>query len=666
MGTITLDFETRSEADLKKVGPWAYSEHPSTEVICAAWGFEDEPIETWVMGSRDPKSLFALLDEGHHVEAHNVGFEYAIWQNVCRRMDWPEIAEDRWLDLMATACYYAMPAALDRLARVCGYEGKDPEGGRLITRYSKLNLKTSKRDIPPEDLQKFVDYCVKDVMIEQSMSDYLGDLPEREREYFQLDQIVNRRGILLDLNGIARATVVVDKRARKLEEEFQEIVGLAPTQTEKFKGWLEEHNWSVDNLQADTIDEELELDTSIRENRLNQLPMTPEVRRALEIRREISKASTKKLDAMARQVGSDGRARYQTRYHGATTGRNTGAGFQPLNLARNWEHVEPEQLVRDIHYGDDDWLDLVYGDAMEAVSKASRHWIMAAPGHRIMAGDFTSIEAIILACLAGEEWKIKAFRRKEKLYERMAEKIHKLPVGTVTKETHPMERSDGKTAELAAGYGGALGAWLKFDNSGRHTDERIIEIIKTWREEHPMTVALWRGLEDASMEAVLYGRETGYRDTGFEMVDEWLSMILPNGKRIWYRDPIVKWGMPRWHQPKENEDCAAGTCRCREQPRLTYMSMKEGQWKRVSTYGARLVENLCQATSREVLKPAALAAEAAGYPVILTVYDEIVAEIPDGFGSKQEFTDLMVGPHEDWYASYPISAEVWEGQRYKK
>lgn len=668
MGTITFDFETRSEADLKKVGAWAYSQHPSTDVICCAWGFEDQPIQTWTPWDQViPQDLFDLIEAGYVVEAHNVAFEYAIWHNVMAgmRYDWPLPAEDQWADLMAVASYYAMPPALDRLARACGFEGKDPEGGRLITKYSKLHLKTAKPDIPKDDLEKFVAYCVRDVQIEQSVSDFLGGLPERERSYFQLDQIVNRRGILLDLDGIARASVVVDKRATELEEGFRSITGLAPTQTDKFKDWLHERDCPIPNLQAETIDEWIEEDDEAVERGANFF-MVKDARRALELRREISKASTKKLDAMARQVGYDGRARYQTRYHGAQTGRNTGAGFQPLNLVRGYEKMDPEQLVRDIMYGDPAWLDAVYGDAMEAVSKASRHWIMAAPGHRIMAGDFASIEAIGLAMLAGEEWKIEAFRRKEKMYERMAEKIYNLPPGTVTKETHPNERQDGKTGELAFGYQGALGAWRNFDRSDRHTDERVIEICKAWRAEHPMIVKFWRDLDDAAIEAVLYNRETAVRSIGFERVDEWLSMILPNGKRIWYFDPVVKWGMPRWHKPREDEDCANGTCSCKEQPRLTYMAQKEGQWKRVSTYGGKLAENATQATCREVLRPAALAAEAAGYPVVLTVYDEVVAEVPVGFGSKEEFKALMVGPHEDWYADWPISAEVWEGGRYKK
>jgi DNA polymerase len=303
-----------------------------------------------------------------------------------------------------------------------------------------LHLKTSKKVIPPADLHKFIDYCRKDVQIEQSISDWLGDLPEREMPLFHFDRKMNMRGLYLDQAGIDAATRIVDLRSDELRKEFKAITGgISPSQNALVLNWLNQHGYGLENLQADTLEELLEE---------GDLPQS-DARRALEIRLKINKASTKKLDAMSRTRGRNGRARFQSIYHGAQTGRNTGAGFQPLNLTRPWEDMDPARLVEDIMYGDPQWLDLAYGDAMEAVSKASRYWIQAQPGNKIIAADFVSIEAVILACLAGEDWKIEAFRNKTLIYERMADTIYKLPAGTVTKKTHPLERQDGKTAELA-------------------------------------------------------------------------------------------------------------------------------------------------------------------------------------------------------------------------
>ena len=658
--TATVDFETRSYADLKKTGAWAYSEDPTTDTICSCHGIGYEPIQEWNFeeDAGMPDDLRHAVKTGCLIEAHNVAFERSVWQNVMvPKYGWILPKDEQWRDTMAVAAYYALPLALDRLAYVLGFEGKDRAGVRLISKYSKLHLKSATTIIPPEDLRRFIDYCIKDVMIEQAVSDELGDLPDRELPIFLLDQKINMRGINLDIPGIMNASKIVEQRSAELTKKFRTIVGYNPTQNEKVKSWLEaELGFELDNMQKDPLQELLDGD---------EVPQG-KARQAIEIRLAINKASTKKLDAMSRNVGANGRARFQTRYHGAATGRWTGSGFQPLNLTRGYESVSPEQLVRDIGYCDASWLDTVYGDAMEAVSKASRHWIQAAPGNIIFAGDFSSIEAVILAALAGEEWKIKAFADGVKIYEHMADKIYGLAPGTVTKATHPTERQDGKTGELAFGYQGALGAWLKFDSSGRHTDERIIEICQAWRAEHPQIVNLWHGLQAAAIEATRSGDETYFGEIGFEIVDEWLTMILPNGKRLWYRDPYVKAVRPHWCKPKEFDDCADGSCKHYPVPQLSYMSQKEGQWRRVSTYGGKLTENACQAVSREILVPAMQRVEDAGYHVILNVYDELVCEIPKDFGSIEEFEDLMAGPLPDWAEGWPVRVDAWQGDRYKK
>lgn len=674
---ITFDFETKSFADLTKVGAWAYSQHPTTQIICAAYGIDDKEIQTWWPGKKlkgvqawpnkcvadyrpqMPYDLYLALRFNQTIEAHNVAFERSAWTNIMvPQFDWLDVQPKQWLDTMAVACYYALPAKLDMLLRALHFQGKDPDGNRLITKYSKLYLKTAKEEIPQDDFDKFVAYCVQDVKCEQSVSDYLGPLPDRELPVFHLDQAINLRGLYLDVAGIKAAIQIVEERSAELTKEFVELVGLRPTQRERLLEWFEAEGLILENMQKAYLEELLED---------GEIPQGP-ARRALEIRLAINKASTKKLDAMMRQIenNADRRARFQTRYHGAATGRWTGGGFQPLNLNRGFDDVSPDQLVRDIMYRSAKWLDCLYGDAMGAVGKASRHWIMAEPGNQIYAGDYTSIEAIILAVLAGEQWKIDAFANGEKIYERTADKIYKLPKGTVKKKTHPNERKDGKTCELAFGYQGALGAWLKFDSSGRHSDEQIIAFCKAWRAEHPMIVKLWENLQRCAIKAVRTGKKQTYRMISFEPHDNWLSMILPNGKRIWYWKPQVRIVRPHWCHPETKEKCRDGTCGHDHVPQLSYMSRKDGQWKRVTTYGGKLTENACQATSREILVPAMMRCENAGYHVILTVYDEIVSETKKGFGTKQEFTDLMAGPLPDWAEGWPISVDAWVGDRYKK
>jgi DNA polymerase len=700
---LTPDFETGSEADLQKVGAWCYSEHPSTHVIILGWGYKHNPRQKWWpyphprcaeyprpvcdMIKWDgihsmPRELYQAIRDGAEFEAHNCGFEYSMWANVMvARHGWCPIPDEAWRDTMATACYYALPAKLDNLAKVLGLPGKPPEAARLISKYSKLHLKTAKWEIPVHDMDHWGDYVDDDVAQEQKVSDLLGDLPDRELPVFQLNQKINRRGLFLDMAGIEAATALSEQKAALLSEEFRDITGgIGPAQHAKALGWFKANGLpDLENLQKETIK-----DLLAPENNMKSGP----ARRALELRLAINKASVKKLNAMAAQCDPDGRARFQTRYHGAGTGRETASGFQVLNMSRGFEYKAPsdkepnpfgpDDLVGDILHGDLDYLDMVYGNAMDAIGKATRHWIMAQPGNVIRSGDFSSIEAVGLACLAGEDWKVEAFREKQPIYCVAACKVFGMDPQIAVdlgdkkfKEKYGDKRQTGKICELAFGYQGALGAWLGFDSSGTHSDEDIVGFCKGWRREHPETVAFWRGLETAAIEAVARpGKESGYSSIGFDVVDDgdglrWLSMILPDGKRLWYWDPQLRMVMPKWHNPEADPDCADGTCDCKLKPQLTYMAWKFGKWRRVATYGGKLTENAVQATCRQLLMPAAMALDEAGYSLILTVYDEIVSEDPIGFGSVKEFEEIML-QRPRFARDWPIAADVWEGQRYRK
>jgi DNA polymerase len=717
---ITIDFETKSAADLRRVGAWVYSLHPTTEIICAAYGIGNEPIQTWWPGKYEtnsmPNDLSRAIAAGTPVEAHNVSFEKSIWYNLLKpTYGWGLPSPEQWRDTQAVAAYLSLPPSLEKLLNACGFEGKNADGARLITKYSKLHNKTAKHHIPDhewvawkgmtkterdanpgakeaggyycEDFKKFVQYCVDDVICEQAVSDFMGDLPASELAVFHMDQDINLRGVYLDEKSIRDAICVVEEKAHTLSKEFEDITGHPPSKVAKVMEWFEDRGRELDNLQKDYLEEVLKGDHG---GWIND-DSNKEVKRAIELRLSYAKAATKKLTTMLAQRDHEGRARFQSKYHGASTGRWTGQGIQLLNLSKGIEGEPPERLVKAISHRSPKFLDAVYGDAMDAVGKASRHHIKAADGHRIIAGDFVSIEAVLLSCLAGEEWKINAFRTGEPLYELMGCKIHKLPQEAVDlarrdkgafKKKYPAERFDGKTGELAFGYQGGLGAWRNFDSSDTHTDDRVNEIKDVWRSDHLATVEFWSDLQWAAHEAVAYpGEEFLVGAISLCMEDQWLWMRLPNGKKIWYFQPLLQKKWPVWHTPhlydpkdestwEKHEDCYRGLCDCTKVNTLTYMSQKEGQWKRVSTYGGKLAENATQATSREVLIPAMFRLQKAGYPIILTVYDEIVCEVPDGFGSVEELSEIMASSPGSW-ATYrgepwPISVDAWEGDRYRK
>lgn len=699
-GRIVFDWETKSYCDLKQCGASVYSKDPTTEVIICCWkithpGGRKEEKVWWWPGLPLPQRLFDLLAQGYILEAHKADFEYLIWNNCAvLKYGFPPLLVEQVRDTMAVACYMGMPAKLDQLSRALGGRGKDPEGAKLISKYSKLHLKTAKAIIPPEDFAKWKYYVGDDVDQEDAIGDYLGDLPDRELPIYLWDFGVNLRGLYLDAEGIENASAIVEQRSAELEQKFRSVTGFGPRQHAKLLQWFRDQgldNRTLPNLRAETLSDLLKEEDDDGSKIIKAGP----ARDAILIRLQINKASTSKLDAMLRNRDpDDGRARFQTRYHGAGTGRTTGTGFQPLNLVKSWEDVDPERLVQDISYRNPRFLDAVYGDAMLAISKAGRHWIKAAPGNKIIAADYVSVEAIGLACMADERGDIEAFQKKHPLYCIAGCLVFGMDPQVAIdlgdeafKKQYPKVRAVGKVCVLAFGYQGALGAWLKFDNSGTYTDKEILGFCKGWRKSHPAIASrevgtgMWISLEDACLDCVQNNRLTGYRQIGFERVDEWLTMILPDGKRLWYYDPQIRMKMPRWHAQAQEEKyekdeddnftdelnaCYLGECDCRPMPCVTYMAQKMGQWRRVETYGGKLTENAVQATCRQIMMPAAMAVEKAGYPVILTVYDEIVAEVPIGFGSKEEFCQIITETRADWNADWPISVDGWEGDRYRK
>ena len=241
--------------------------------------------------------------------------------------------------------------------------------------------------------------------------------------------------------------------------------------------------------------------------------------------------------------------------------------------------------------------------------------------------------------------------------------------GTVTKKTHPEERQVGKVCELASGYQGSVGAWRQFDNSDRFTDEEVKKIVKKWREGNRAIVSFWWDLEDAARDTIQTGCNQYVGDHLMLGMDgAFMFMEAPNGKRIWYANPELVLAQPAWCVPAEDELCAMGVCGHDPTLQVRYMSWKAGGWRHTHTYGGKLAENACQFVSREILR-AAQSNVLEDMPdtgrLVLSVYDELVAELPEGAWSIEEMVNVME-ERQQWYSDWPLRADGWEGRRYKK
>ena len=599
-----------------------------------------------------------------------------------------------------------------------------------------------------EQTEAYGQYCDTDIAAESQVSALIPDLEGLEHDWWVTHERINRRGVHIDKVGVQNCIAVVEQVFQKYDTELQAITGIdAASKVQQLQGWLHARGTHLDSLDEDSVEEALK----------DKL-LPPDVRRVLEIRAAAGSASVKKLYSILNRLSWDDRLRDLYIYFGARTGRSTGEGPQPTNLKKagpdmvrcglwvkneyqegtgckqyfgqhlngcpfcqrplwpkarieEWNPVIAEQALVVMTTRSLEWVERVYGEALAVIGGCLRALFDAAPGHDLISTDYNSIEAVGLAMLAGEKWRIDVFNGHGKIYEASASTMFGVPLDEILgwkklhDQHHPL-RALGKVNELANGYQGWLGSAKAFDAPG--TDEELKENILRWRAASPTIEWLWGGQTLGKAQAPVHNAlQPGYDGS----VADW-ARPLAKGDR-WDRSPyyfgvegmavLSMLEQDRWHPVVRLDGTDSGIafmgrgdkmfCRIPSGRVLTYHSVellasdrggfsmtymgnntnpKNGPkgWIRMGTWGGRLVENINQATCREILRAACLVLEAAGYPVVLHIYDEVVAEILEGFGSIEEFERLVtegIRPLIQWAHDWPIRAPGgYRAKRYRK
>ena len=667
------DFETRSEVDLKEVGLDVYARHPSTDVWCFGWAIDDGEPQIWTPGKPFPAAIrwpMVQFPRAVRIIAHNAPFELAIWNHICvPRYGWPVLRPERTRCTMAMAYAMSLPGSLENAAAALGLtQQKDLAGHRLMMQMSRP------RDHAPDgspiwwdefDKQvQIAEYCKQDVRTEQALWGRLLQLSPSEQQLWELDYQINQRGIHLDRVAINKAIWVVKKEVDRLNGEMQKATNgevCAATEVATLTKWVQGRGVPIDGLaKADVIDA-LKLDY-----------VPADVRKALLIRQEAGKTSTAKLHTMITCLNEDDRARGLLQYHAAGTGRWGGRRIQTQNFPRpTIDHVTVERVIEALHTATVDnahWMITACFDRpMTVISDCLRGMICAAPGSDLVAADFANIEGRVLAWLAGEQWKLDAFSaydRKEgpDIYKLGYAKSFRIPVEEVTKD----QRFIGKVQELALGYQGGVGAFQTMARGyGVVVSDASAEEIKTaWREAHPNIVQYWYDLENAAKNAVsrpgllfnVYRGNAGgvYQPVAFLVKGSFLFCKLPSGRVLTYPYPKLKPIMTPWGEEKEQ---------------IHYMSVdgKTRKWQETHTYGGKLAENVTQAVSRDILADAMLRVEKHGFPIVMHVHDEIVAEVSNAAPNTDlSLFEAIIAQVPAWAAGLPIAVEGWRGRRYRK
>lgn len=679
----TIDFETRSELSVMDVGAWRYAEDPSTNVLCLAYRIPGEPMRLWTpyfesFDEEDdkPQTLLDYIAAGGIIEAHDLEFERAIWEKVLvKKYGFPPLPFEQCRCSAAKGAALALPRSLDKLAKALKLDTeKDMVGNRLMKKISKPRKpkKKEKQEIlsdpdvielddyqflrkstgekivlypdDPEDFLKVFEYCKTDTVVEEKASSIMPDLSQAELAVWRLDQKINRRGIYCDLDLVNISLGFIDRYSGELTEKLVDLTdGEIQTagQRDKIIEFLKENGLELEGLTAKIVRDALADDT------------TPGIcRELLEIRQALSKSSTKKFKKFLQMVCSDGRIRGTLLYHGATTGRWSGRGIQVQNL--------PRGTIKDV----DSCIDLllendyalfraIYPDVLGAISSCIRGALTAAPGKRLICADFSAIEARVLFWLAGEELGLEIYRSHGKIYEEMAAEIYSTSPDKILGGSK--ERNLGKQAVLGCGYGMGKKKFMETcQGYDMDVDAPLADkAVKAYRSKFERVPAFWKEVENAAISAVLHkGSIFWSGKVAWRVVGDFLYAKLPSGRKIAYHHPHLSRKKTPWGEMR---------------PVLCFYGVDSmtKQYCRQHTYGGKLVENITQAVARDFMAEAMLRIEDAGYPIIMSVHDELVAEPDEDFGSLEDFERLMtILPA--WGKFCPIAAEGWEGKRFKK
>lgn len=690
---IYIDFETRSEIDLRKVGAWKYAFHASTSILCIAITYESGESHCFV-----PKT-FEGFDEFERVVqqnpgavwvAHNAFFEQCLWRGVLEveyGISCPP--PEKWVCTAAKAAAHALPRNLEQASEVLKLPfQKDMEGHRVMMklckprRASKTNPdKFWEPDTAPEDFEKLYEYCIHDTKVSRAIDQHLSDLNEFEQHLWVLDQKINLRGLTVDLAAIRNALSTIDRYTEEQTKRFAKITSYAlksPTQTAKFLEWVQRELPELQNLQSNTI-----------KPLLGNVDIQSNVREALQIRAELSQAANKKYVSMLDRADSLGRVRENFLYHGASTGRWSGTGVQFQNLMRPIvDPVKTAQKLVDYEY--EEFVFTFEPNVMAALGSAVRGVVIPANGKRFYCGDFSSVESMGTAWLTNDKRKLELFRNKQDVYCHIAEGIYGYPIN---KKDHPQERQVGKTGELAFGYQGGIAAiatmakgynvniepvydvlWPttdEYEQEAAHNAYKIYmsrkpseplskkaalaaDIIKQrWRKAHPALVEFWSDTETAAISAVQNPGKTFICGKVFWVVEgDFLFCTLPSNRRLAYYRPKLAEALTPWGETKH----VLSHC--------TVESMTK-RFIRINTYGGKLVENITQGLCRDLLAEAMVRVEDYGFEIVLTAHDEILAERAPRDGLFDTFLSLMAQP-PTWASDFPLAVEGWEGLRYRK
>lgn len=657
MRHLHIDIETYSDVDIKKSGLYRYVQSRNFQVLLFGYKIDDEPVRIIDLTKEPlPDYIIEMLADKTVIKhAYNAAFEWYC----LNKFYYSPI--DQWRCNMAHSLYCGYPIGLAAAGEALGLpQDKRKMGiGAALIRLFCNPCKPTKtngyrtRILPehePEKWELFKQYCMQDVVTEYEIEKRLSkfQLPDFEQKMWELDQVINTRGVAVDLKLVEGALYCSHKSTEQLTNEAKVISGISnPKSVKQLMDWLnkELEDEEVTDLQKATV-------SSLIDRLDNE-----KAKRMLEIRRELAKTSVRKYAAMETAVCADGRIRGLLQYYGANrTGRWAGRLVQVQNLPRN--HLETLSFARECVINKKlDTLKVIYGNVPDTLSQLIRTALIPAKGHVFLVADFSAIEARVIAWLAGEQWRQEVFATHGKIYEASASAMFGVPIERIVKGNPEYElRQKGKIAELALGYQGSIGALKAMGASSMGlSDEELAEIVQRWRNANKRIVDLWYSIENAAIETVKTCQPNAIRYVSFSMESDgnhsYFVITLPSDRKLFYVKPFLS----------SNEFG-------KEAIYYYGVSQDAKKWIPLSTYGGKLVENIVQAVARDCLAESIKRLEAAGYSVVMHVHDEVIIEHPANTDTEAELKKVcsIMSQPLLWAPGLLLKADGFVTEYYKK
>lgn len=659
MDHLSIDLETFSSVPIAKAGAQKYIASPDFEILLFAYSLNGAPsvccdiaqgelLPDWV--------LDALCDPQCLKHAYNAAFEWGCLSKFMGR----QLPPEQWRCTMFHGLYAGYPAGLDATGRALGLpeDKRKLSTGKALIRYFCVPCTPTKsnggrrRNLPNHDPARwelFKEYNAQDVTTEMEIERRLSliTVPDWLQRQWETDLLINARGVAVDMEMVNGALEIGATVRERLTQEAVRISGLSnPNSVQQLSAWLEQETGEeVTDLRKDTV-----------AKMIAQAPDIPEVQRMLEIRQELGKTSTKKYDAIEQAVCPDGRVRGLLQFYGANrTGRWAGRLVQVQNLPRTY--TQPLELARNlVKQRKLDNLRLIYGSVPDTLSQLIRTAFVASDGNVLIDADFSAIEARVISWLAGEQWRLDVFKTHGKIYEASASQMFGVPIERIKKGNPEYAlRQKGKVAELALGYQGGAGALINMGalDMGIPEDD-LPDIVQRWRDTNKRICDLWYKMNSAAVEAISTGYSIGVGrllvsceyDAAHKV--EYLTVLLPSGRKLYYNSPQI--GENKWGGPS-----------------ISYMGMDQTtkKWKRIETYGGKLVENCVQAVARDCLAQAIENLEKEGLPVVFHIHDEVVIDCRADTATLDDVVNIMSRPIP-WAPGLPLNADGWVGGFFKK